>query len=57
MDFAEFVALAEPLRQRSAAMQSTYGFALIEGQAVTADEIARIEVDMAVTLPENIRLS
>jgi hypothetical protein len=36
MDLAAFETLAEPLRQKSAAEQAEYGFALIGGHTATA---------------------
>lgn len=51
MDLAEFEALAEPLLRKSAAEQAGYGFALVEGHTVTAEEIRGVEREMAVTLP------
>ncbi|SCL46846.1 SMI1/KNR4 family protein [Micromonospora peucetia] len=51
MELAEFEALAEPLRRKSAAAQAEYGFALIEGHTATPEEIASVERKMAVALP------
>jgi hypothetical protein len=55
MNLAEFEALAEPLRRKSAAVQAQHGFALIEGQTATAEEIANVELDMAVVFPDNYK--
>jgi hypothetical protein len=52
---AEFEALVEPLRQKSATAQTTYGLALIEGLTATADQIASVEQEMAVILPEKYK--
>ena len=52
MDLAEFEVLVEPLRQKSAAVLAEHGLAIIGGWTATADEIARVELDMAVTLPD-----
>ncbi|MEV4280924.1 SMI1/KNR4 family protein [Actinoplanes xinjiangensis] len=51
MDLADFEELAEPLLRKSAAAQAEYGFALVEGHTVTAEEIRGVEREMAVTLP------
>ena len=51
MDPAEFDALIEPLRQRSAASAAVHGLALIEGCTATANEIADVEHQMGVVLP------
>jgi antitoxin YobK len=55
MDFAEFDALAEVLRQKSAASQAEYDFALIDGCVATAGEIADIERRMGVVLPDKYK--
>ncbi|MFD0971393.1 SMI1/KNR4 family protein [Plantactinospora endophytica] len=55
MDLPEFDALAEPLRQKSAASEAEFGFALIEGHTATADEIATAERRMAVILPQKYK--
>jgi hypothetical protein len=55
MDLAEFDALTEPLRRKSAEVQSTYGFNLIEGRIASADEIANFELDLAVVLPDKYK--
>jgi antitoxin YobK len=52
MDFLEFDALAEPLRQKSAGSAAAYGFVLIEGQTATVDEVADVEQQLGVNLPE-----
>lgn len=51
MELAEFEVLAEPLRRKPAVYQVEYGFALIEGHTVSAEEIANVEREMAVVLP------
>jgi hypothetical protein len=51
MEPAEFDMLAEPLRRRSASSAASYGFALIEGLTVTAEQIAAAEQTLGVTLP------
>jgi antitoxin YobK len=55
MNLPEFDALAEPLRQKSAASEAKHGFALIEGRTATADEIASVEHQMGVILPEKYK--
>jgi hypothetical protein len=55
VELAEFEVLVEPLRRKSAAHQAEYGFALIEGHTVTAQEIANIERQMAVVLPDKYK--
>ncbi|GID93981.1 SMI1/KNR4 family protein [Amorphoplanes digitatis] len=55
MDLAEFDALAEVLRQKSAASEARHGFALIEGRTATADEITDIERRMGVILPSRYK--
>jgi SMI1-KNR4 cell-wall len=55
MDFLEFDTLAEPLRQKSARSASTYGFVLIEGQTATVNEVADVEQQLGVTLPEKYK--
>ncbi|MEU4626644.1 SMI1/KNR4 family protein [Actinoplanes sp. NPDC023801] len=55
MDLAEFEALAEPLLRKSVAEQAMYGFALVEGHTVTADEIRSVERGMAVALPDKYK--
>jgi hypothetical protein len=55
MNLREFDALAEPLGQKSAASEAEYGFALVEGRTATADEIASVEYQMGVILPEKYR--
>jgi hypothetical protein len=52
VDFPVFELLAEPLRQKSAASEAKYGFALIDGRTATVDEIASVERRMGVLLPE-----
>ena len=51
MDLTEFDVLAEGLRAKSAASQSNYGFALIDGRVAGDDEIAYVERRMGVALP------
>ncbi|MET8151795.1 SMI1/KNR4 family protein [Actinoplanes sp. NPDC049668] len=55
MDLEEFDALAEALRQKSAASVAKYGFALIEGRTATADEITAVELRMGVILPSKYK--
>lgn len=55
MDLAEFEGLAEPLRPKSTAMQAQHGVSLIEGQTATADEIASVELDLAVVFPDKYK--
>lgn len=55
MDLAEFEGLAEPLRRKSAAQQAEYGLLLVEGHTATAEEIARVEREMAVALPDKYK--
>ena len=55
MDLAEFEALAEPLLRKSVAKQAEYGFALIEGHTVTAEEIKDVEREIAVALPNKYK--
>jgi hypothetical protein len=51
MDLAEFEALAQPLLRKSAAKEAEYGFALVEGHTVTAEEIR----DVGEQVVEDIR--
>ncbi|WP_433796518.1 SMI1/KNR4 family protein [Actinoplanes sp. CA-252034] len=55
MDPTEFDALAEPLRERSAAMAAEHGFSLIEGRTATAEEITAVELSMGVVLPDKYK--
>lgn len=55
MDLAKFDVLAEPLRQKSAAVLAEHGFALIEGRTATAEEMISVERQMMVTLPEKYK--
>jgi antitoxin YobK len=55
VELAEFEVLAEPLHRKSAVYQAEYGFALIEGHTVTAEEIANVEREMAVVLPDRYK--
>jgi hypothetical protein len=55
MDLAEFEALAEPLLRKSVAEQAKYGFTLVDGYTVTADEIRGVEQEMAVGLPDKYK--
>jgi len=55
MELAVFKALAEPLLRRSAAEQAEFGFALIEGHTATAEQIASVERQMAVALPDQYK--
>ncbi|MFV2112895.1 SMI1/KNR4 family protein [Micromonospora sp. LOL_025] len=55
MELAEFEALAEPLRRKSAAEQAEYGWALIEGHTATPEEIMSVEREMAVALPDKYK--
>lgn len=55
MDSAEFEALAEPVRQRSATAVASYGFPLIEGRGATLDEVTDLEHQIGVVLPEQYK--
>lgn len=56
MELIEFDALAEPLRQRSAASLASYGFALIEGRTATTGQIAAAEQRLDVILPNKYKV-
>jgi len=51
VDFAEFDRLIEPLRARSAAMQASHGFTLIDACTVSAQELLDAEQRLGATLP------
>lgn len=55
MDIAQFDALAEPLREQSAASLARYGFPLMEGRTATDDEVSQVETRLEVALPENYK--
>jgi hypothetical protein len=56
VDLAEFDALAEPLRRKSAEAQARHGFALIDGHIATPEVIALVESHMGVVLPDKYRI-
>ncbi len=51
VDFAEFDRLVQPFRERSAVMKAKYGFAEIDAQTATVDEIAAAERELGLVLP------
>ncbi|MFF0721854.1 SMI1/KNR4 family protein [Micromonospora sp. NPDC003816] len=55
MNLVEFDALVEPLRQKSVASLAEHGLALIEGRIASAAEVADLEKQLGVTLPEKYR--
>lgn len=57
MNVVEFDALVEPLRQKSVASLAEHGFALIEGRTATVAEVADLEKQLGVTLPETYKPS
>jgi len=55
VDFAEFDRLVEPLRARSAAMQASHGFALIDARSASAQELLEAEQRLGATLPSQYK--
>jgi SUKH superfamily protein len=55
VDFAEFDRLVQPLRARSAAMQASHGFVLIDARTASAQELLEAEQRLGTTLPSQYK--